>query len=80
MKNCTKCPADYKLLKGFRSHGQKVYKHKKKRLYITRDIGSGNGRSHKGGAWKMAIKPEYLLSKKTRLGTYNEDLSIRIGD
>ncbi|MCB1637198.1 MAG: toxin C-terminal domain-containing protein, partial [Xanthomonadales bacterium] len=36
--------------------------------------------SHTGGAWKVARSVEDLASKKTRTGTYNADLSVRIGD
>lgn len=43
--------------------------------YITPDVDS-----HKGGAWKAARTVEDLHSDKTRLGTYNESLTVRIGD
>ncbi|EGV36037.1 toxin C-terminal domain-containing protein [Neisseria weaveri] len=33
-----------------------------------------------GGAWKAAKTVAALGSKQTRLGTYNEDLSVRVGD
>jgi hypothetical protein len=51
----------------FDSHNQNVYKNGN--TYITYDI---NG--HKGGFWKM-----YRRGVKHRIGTYNLDLSIRIG-
>jgi hypothetical protein len=51
---------------------QPVYKNGK--LYIVQDLDS-----HNGGVWKMATKPEYLASKKTRLGTYDA-LLTKIGD
>ena len=57
---------------------QRIYKHKKKRLYISRDI-ADEGESHSGGIWKMATSPANLNSNKTRLGTYNQDLE-RIAD
>jgi RHS repeat-associated protein len=56
----------YKLDRSRRSHRQNVYK-KGARL-LTRDIDG-----HKGGFWKM-----YDL-KGNRLGTYNRDLTVRIG-
>ncbi|SFX09992.1 intein C-terminal splicing region/intein N-terminal splicing region/RHS repeat-associated core domain-containing protein [Thermoactinomyces sp. DSM 45891] len=58
----------------FQSHGQPVFKHKKKNLYITPDVDS-----HNGGAWKMADSVRNLGSKKTRMGTFDEDLN-KIGD
>lgn len=54
------------------SHDQLVYKYKNK--YITPDVDS-----HNGGIWKMADSVKNLGSRKTRLGTYNENLE-RIGD
>jgi len=49
--------------------------------YITPDVGSSDGLgSHNGGFWKAASSPENLGSKTTRTGTFNEDLTIRIGD
>jgi Novel toxin 21 len=55
------------------SSGQAVYK--KGKSYITRDIDG-----HNGGAWKRASSVANLGSKATRDGTYNADLSLRIGD
>ncbi|ATD64599.1 toxin C-terminal domain-containing protein [Neisseria weixii] len=62
------------------SSGQAVYEATKaakvKGLpYITPDVDS-----HKGGAWKATKTVAALGSKQTRLGTYNEDLTVRIGD
>jgi hypothetical protein len=57
----------------FRSHGQAVYK--KGKSYISRDVDG-----HCGGVWKEASSPEDLASKSTRNGTYNADLTERIGD
>lgn len=57
---------------------QKIYKHKTKRLYISRDIANG-GESHSGGVWKMATSAENLNKKETRLGTYDANLN-RIAD
>jgi RHS repeat-associated protein len=54
----------------FESHGQPAYK--KGNKYITPDVDS-----HKGGAWKMI---EMRNGQPNRLGTYNEDLTVRIGD
>lgn len=63
----------FRKLKNQRSHGQPIYK--RKRIYITPDVDS-----HVGGIWKMATSPENLKSKHTRLGTYNENLTVRMGD
>ena len=58
-----------------RSHGQAVYKNAKgKPKYITKDVDS-----HNGGSWKGADTVKDLGSKKTRSGTYDQDLN-RIGD
>jgi filamentous hemagglutinin len=54
-------------------NGEAVFK--RGRLYITRDLDS-----HKGGAWKAANSVKDLASRKTRSGTYNIDLTKRIGD
>jgi hypothetical protein len=56
-----------------RVNGQAIYK--KGKVFISRDIDG-----HNGGAWKMAQSVEDLASKETRLGTFNEDLTVRIGD
>ena len=48
---------------------------KKGNRYITPDIDS-----HNGGVWKMASSVKKLGSRKTRMGTYNADLTKRIGD
>ena len=55
------------------SNGQAVYK--KGSLYITRDIDG-----HIGGAWKRATSVAGLASKTTRDGTFNADLTVRIGN
>lgn len=55
--------------------GQAIYYNKKTKTYITPDVDQ-----HNNGYWKMACSPDALNRKSTRLGTYNEDLSIRIGD
>lgn len=51
----------------FNSHGQKVYKNRGK--FITPDADS-----HIGGTWKMFDR------QGNRLGTYNDDLTVRLGD
>lgn len=51
---------------------QKVYTDGKR--YISPDIDQ-----HNGGYWKLACKISDLWRKSTRVGTYNEDLSIRLG-
>ena len=57
----------------YRSNGQAVFK--KGNRYITRDVDG-----HNGGAWKVALKkPENLGSKSTREGTWNKDLTIKVG-
>lgn len=53
--------------------GQSVYK--KGKTYISRDLDG-----HNGGAWKVASSVKKLGSKETRRGTYNHDLSKRVGD
>jgi hypothetical protein len=60
------------------SNGQAVYMVTKASAikgltYITPDVDS-----HNGGAWKAASSVANLGSK--RLGTYNENLTVRIGD
>lgn len=61
------------------SHGQAIFQ--KGKDFISADVGSGNGLgSHNGGVWKMAKSPEALASKATRTGTFNYDLSVRVGD
>jgi hypothetical protein len=58
---------EYEKISNFDNHNQDVYK--RGNTYITYDI---NG--HKGGFWKM-----YKRGIKHRIGTYNLDLSIRVG-
>jgi RHS repeat-associated protein len=64
----------YQRVIGQYSHGQPIYYNSKTKTYITPDIDS-----HNGGKWKMAKSIPGLLSKGTRLGTYDENLN-RIGD
>jgi filamentous hemagglutinin len=52
--------------------GEAIYK--KGNYYITRD-----NTGHNGGAWKMAKSIKNLASDKTRLGTFNKDLTTKIG-
>jgi hypothetical protein len=68
----TKIPDGYKKVKGFYSHGKPVFYNGKN--YITPDR-----HGHNGGVWKMAKTKEGLLSRKTRMGTYDSELN-RIGD
>jgi RHS repeat-associated protein len=57
-----------------RSHGQPVYKNGNS--YITPDIDG-----HNGGVWKKCKgSPKNLRNRTTRDGTYNADLTVRIGD
>lgn len=49
-------------------------------IYITRDIPrQSTGSTDNGGVWKMAPTVEDLMSRQTRLGTYDKHLN-RIGD
>lgn len=62
------------------SNGQAVYMVTKASTikgltYINPDVDS-----HNGGAWKAANSVANLGSKTTRLGTYNENLTVRIED
>ena len=53
-----------------------VFKQKGKKVFITPDLDG-----HTGGIWKMATgKAENLFKKETREGTYNADLSVKIGE
>ena len=46
-----------------------------RRVYISPDV-----TEHNTVGWKMAKgRPENLLRKETRLGTYNENLTKKIG-
>ncbi|MDD2739857.1 MAG: toxin C-terminal domain-containing protein [Methylomonas lenta] len=54
-------------------NGQAIFQ--KGNSYITRDVDG-----HNSGAWKMADSVKELTSKETRSGTYNTDLTKRIGD
>jgi filamentous hemagglutinin len=56
-----------------RSKGEAIYR--KGRRYISRDLDG-----HNGGAWKMGYISDKLRSRTTRLGTYNKDLTQRVGD
>ncbi|MBD7971285.1 toxin C-terminal domain-containing protein [Paenibacillus gallinarum] len=80
------------LIKAAKSHGyeptslisknnQKIFYNKKKKTYISQDVGSNNGMGphKKNGVWKMAKSPEKLNSKTTRMGTYDANMT-RIGD
>ncbi|MDN4621066.1 toxin C-terminal domain-containing protein [Paenibacillus sp. PsM32] len=49
-------------------------------IYITRDIPrQSTGSADNEGVWKMAPTVEDLMSRQTRLGTYDKNLN-RIGD
>jgi hypothetical protein len=53
-----------------------IFKRKGKNEWITPDVDG-----HNGGVWKRATgKAENILKKETREGTYNSDLSKKIGD
>jgi filamentous hemagglutinin len=58
----------------YRSHKQVVYQ--KGNCYISFDIDG-----HRGGTWKMADGSwRRLGNQKQRLGTYNNDLTVRKGN
>lgn len=72
----------YKKVSNQFSHGQPIFEAVKPAktaikglAYISPDVDS-----HNGGAWKAAKTISALGSKKTRLATYNEDLTVRVGD
>ena len=68
----------YSKVNGKTSHGQSVFYNSKassELRYISADSDS-----HSGGAWKAARSIDRLYRKETRSGTYNWDLSERIGD
>ena len=54
-------------------NGQAIYTNGK--FYISRDVDG-----HNGGAWKMADSIKNFGSKNTRLGTFNADLTKKIGE
>lgn len=56
-------------------HGNSIFKHNKKNLYISAD----KDNHIVGGTWKMASSIKNLGSKKTRMGTYDHNLK-RVGD
>jgi hypothetical protein len=58
----------------YRAGGGEEAVFKKGRHYISRDEDG-----HNGGAWKMADSPEKLQNKKLRMGTFNKDLTQRVG-
>lgn len=58
---------------GGRSHGQPVFK--KGNRYISFDVDG-----HNGGVWKMCKgNPKNLRNRNTRMGTFNADLTVRVG-
>ena len=65
-------PEGYSIVHGNYGKG-KVYKNGKS--FISADIDQ-----HNGGYWKMAKSIKKLWNKNTRLGTYNRDLSKKLGD
>jgi len=54
-------------------NGQAIYTDGK--LYLSRDVDG-----HNGGAWKVANSAKDLGSKDTRVGTFNSDLTKKLGD
>lgn len=62
----------------YRSHGQAVYYRSQAKFalkYISPDVDG-----HNGGYWKVASSVTNLGSKSKRTGTYNANLTNRIGD
>ncbi|MFT2689489.1 toxin C-terminal domain-containing protein [Clavibacter zhangzhiyongii] len=57
-----------------------IFKKKGENDYITYDRGSGRGSGHNGGFWKRASSVAALNSRRARGGTWNKDLTYRIGD
>ena len=68
----------YSKVKGEYSHGKSIF-FNPKATFDMRYI-SFDGTSHTGGAWKAASSIANLGNKTTRTGTFNWDLSVRIGD
>ncbi len=65
-------PEGFKKIKERTRNGQPIYQYGKKFFSPDRD-------QHSGGTWKRADSPKALDSRKTRDGTYDENLQ-RIGD
>ncbi len=68
----------YSKVNGVSSHGNAIYYNPKaptNMQYISADVDSQSG-----GIWKAASSIIYLASKSTRTGTFNWDLTTRIGD
>ena len=68
----------YSKVRGQQSHGKAIYYNPKATVdmrYISYD-----GTSHNGGTWRAASSIADLGSKTTRTGTFNWDLTTRIGD
>ncbi|MFT2751868.1 toxin C-terminal domain-containing protein [Clavibacter sp. Sh2088] len=57
-----------------------IFKKKGEKDYITYDRGSWGGSGHNGGFWKRASSVAALNNRWTRGGTWNKDLTRRIGD
>lgn len=75
IQQIVKVPDGFELVKVSGSKAE-VFKQKGKNTWISPDLDG-----HIGGMWKMATgKAENLFDKTTREGTYNADLTKRIGD
>ena len=71
-----KVPDGFEIDKGVTGSKTSVFKQKGKNVWISPDLDG-----HKGGIWKRATgKSENILTKKTREGTYNADLTKKLGD
>jgi len=74
IKRSIKVPEGFEKIKVEGSKAD-VFKQKGKNVYISPDLDG-----HSGGMWKKATgKAENLFKKETREGTFNADLSIKIG-
>jgi len=60
-------------------NGEAIFYNRKKKMYISRDTGSGNSGAHNGGVWKGAKSAETLSSKETRAGTFDANMR-KIGE
>ena len=68
----------YTKVKNVSSHGQAIYynpRAPKGLRYISADIDS-----HSGGIWKAGASIKDLIHKESRTGTFNWNLTIKIGE
>jgi hypothetical protein len=60
--------------------GRAIFKKKGENDFITYDRGSGRRSGHNSGYWKRVASAAALNGRRTRGGTWNKDLTHRIGD